>query len=143
MVKINLGSGFRYLEGYINIDKTNKFFKIDLELDLELGKLPFDDNSVEIIEATHILEHINNLIPLMNECYRILEKKGIMHIQVPQGIGMVADPTHVRLFSPLSFRYYCGYPYSEAYGITCQFKVIKMIFENNEDGGVLDVILEK
>ena len=143
MGRLNLGSGFRYLDNFINIDKTDKFFKVDLVLDLELGKLPFEDNSIEQIEATHILEHIFNIISLMNECYRVLKEGGKMHIQVPQGMGMVGDPSHVRLFSPISFRYYCNYLYGETYGIKCKFKITRLIFENNEDGGVLDVILEK
>lgn len=140
--KLNLGSGSRYLVGYDNIDKSNFAFP-DLKLDLEKGKLPYKDNSVDEILATHILEHVHSIIPLMNECYRILKKGGRMIIEVPQNEGMFADPTHVRAFSKLSWRYYSGYPFHEIYGITANFKLIKNEFINNEDGGILSVILEK
>jgi SAM-dependent methyltransferase len=142
MLKINLGSGFRKLEGYINIDKSEKAYA-DYILDLEKGLLPLSDNSAEEILATHILEHIQNIIPLMNECFRVLKDGGRMIIEVPQNEGTWADPTHVRAFSKLSFRYYCGYPFSEIYGITAKFKLISQDFIDNPDGGVLRVILEK
>ena len=141
-MKLNIGSGLNYRIGYVNIDKSKKA-KADLFLDLEKGRLPYKDNSVEEIIATHVLEHIQNIIPLMNECYRVLKKEGRMFIEVPQNEGIFADPTHVRGFSNLSFRYYCGYPFSEIYGIKCNFKEIQNIFINNQDGGVLQVILEK
>jgi len=141
-MKINMGSGMRYIPGHINIDKS-KFAHPDLKLDLEKGNLPYKDNSVDEIIATHILEHISNIIPLMNECYRVLKEGGKMYIEVPQGDGILADPTHKRAFSKLSWRYYCGYAFDEIYGITAKFKLIKNEFIDNEDGGILSVILEK
>ena len=142
MKKINLGNGNRYLENYINIDKSKKA-NPDLVLDLEKDNIPYEDNSIDEVLATHILEHIQNIIPLMNECYRVLKEGGRMIIEVPQGLGQDCDPTHVRRFNELSWRYYCNYPFDEIYGITCKFKLIKNEFINNEDGGILSVILEK
>jgi ubiquinone/menaquinone biosynthesis C-methylase UbiE len=141
-IKLNLGSGLRPLYEYVNIDKSDKA-KCDLILDLEEGNLPYNDNSVCVIEATHVLEHIKNIIPLMNECYRVLKRGGRMYITVPQNEGMWADPTHVRAFSRLSFRYFCGYAFNEVYEIKCRFKQIKCEFIPNDDGGILNVILEK
>lgn len=141
-MNINLGSGLRYIEGYFNIDKSRSA-KADLVLDLEIGRIPFEDNTIDLINAAHILEHIENIIPLMNECYRVLKTGRRMIIEVPQGEGIWADPTHVRAFSSLSFRYYCGYPFSEIYGITAKFKCISQEFIPNPDGGVLKVVLEK
>lgn len=140
--KLNIGCGNNPLVGYINIDKSKKS-KADKIIDLEKGKLPYKTNSISEIIAFHVLEHIQNIIPLMNECYRVLSTNGRIYIQVPQGDGMDCDPTHVRRFNKLSFRYYCGYPLSEIYGIKCKFKEIKCSFINNADGGVLYVILEK
>lgn len=141
-MKLNLGCGMRYTQGYVNIDISEKV-KADLILDLEDGKLPYKDNSVDEIQAKHLLEHIRNLIPLMNECYRVLARKGMFHIVVPQGEGIWADPTHVRGFSELSCRYFCGYGYPELCGITCKFRFISQNYINNEDGGVLEIALSK
>ena len=141
-MKLNLGSGVRPLEGYINIDKSRKVHP-DKRIDLEDGLLPYETESIEEICATHILEHIRNLIPLMNECYRVLQRGGKMVIAVPQNEGTWGDPTHVRAFSKLSWRYFCGYPLSDAYGITARFKLIEEKFIDNEDGGVLVAVLQK
>jgi len=141
-MRLNLGAGLNKLNGYINIDKSKKA-ELDLVLDLDYEVFPYENNSVEEIRATHILEHIKNIIPLMNECYRVLKVGGKMHISVPQGIGIWADPTHLRAFSKISFRYYCGYPLSEIYGITAKFREESNIFVSNDDGGVLEVVLVK
>lgn len=143
MIKLNLGCGGNHMLGFVNIDKSRKAYHPDLILDLEKGNLPYKDNSIDEIMASHILEHIRNLIPLMNDCYRVLKIKGIMKIYIPQGEGIWADPTHVRAFSKLSFRYFCGYSLSDIYGITCKFKLVSQNFIDNEDGGVLEIILEK
>ena len=144
MKKLNLGCAFNRIDGFINIDKSKDSYA-DKIIDLDKPRClkSFKDNSIKEIVAVHILEHINNIIPLMNECYRVLKKGGIMIIGVPQGIGTWADPTHVRAFSNISFRYYCDYPFSKIYGITTHFKEIANQFTDNEDGGVLNVILEK
>jgi len=141
-MKLNLGCGNKKMYEYINIDKS-KFANPDLVLDLEEGKLPYEDESISGIVATHILEHIQNIIPLMNECYRVLKKGGYMRIVVPQNEGIWADPTHVRAFSNLSFRYYCGYAFGDIYGITCRFEQVDSDFVDNEDGGELNITLKK
>jgi predicted SAM-dependent methyltransferase len=142
IIKLNLGAGRGYMPGFVNIDKSKEAHP-DLKLDLEKGKLPYKDNSVDEIVATHFLEHIQNIIPLMNECYRVLKEGKQMIIEVPQNDGCWCDPTHVRIFNKLSWRYYCNYPLSEIYGITAKFKLIKNEFIDNEDGGILSVVLEK
>jgi len=144
--KLNLGCGIRKLDGYYNIDISSEV-KPDLVWDLNEG-LPsiISDNSVDHIEVTHTLEHIKEIIYLMNECYRVLKHGGTMHIVVPQGEGIWADPTHVRAFSKLSWRYW-DKDYDKAgnlsYGIRTDFKTIKNEFIYNEDGGVLDITLKK
>jgi len=103
--RLNLGCGFNYLEDYWNIDIDDKQFKIDQKIDLEMATLPYKDNSIEIIRACHILEHINNFIPLMKEIWRVLKIGGVLYIRVPNAScrAAYADPTHVRFFVPESF----------------------------------------
>ena len=139
---LNLGCGFRQNTDAINID-INETTNPDMIVDLESGKLPFEDNTFKEVYAYHILEHIKNLIPLMNEIYRVMKTKGKLFIKVPQNEGIWSDPTHVRGFSRFSWRYYCSYPRSELSGIKTHFKEISNEFIYNEDGGELQVVLEK
>lgn len=121
-MKLNIGCGKKKIEGYINIDCQDS---ADVVLDLEKAVLPYDDNSVDLILASHVFEHIHNLIPLVNECYRVLKSGGVLNVAVPNVAFMEAfqDPTHCRFFTEFTWRYWikddfyfeeCG----KGYGIT-------------------------
>lgn len=62
--------------------------------------LPFADDSVESIISHHALEHVANLIPLMDECWRILKRGGIFYAITPlfPSTSAVQDPDHKRYF---------------------------------------------
>lgn len=102
--------------------------------DLESG-IPLPDNCVHKIHSNQVLEHIWNIILLFNEMWRVLTPGGEMWHCVPHysGIHAWGDPTHVRAFSPTSFRYYCvgeeGGRFSEefsSYDIECGFILDKI-----------------
>lgn len=105
MLKLNLGCGPHKLEGYVNIDIHPS---ADLQLDLEAARLPYEDESVDIIYSSHVFEHIKNLIPLMNECHRVMKPGSIINIAVPHvpWLEAFSDPTHVRFFTTETWRYW-------------------------------------
>lgn len=96
-MKINLGSGYKRFDGFVNID-DDPLVNPDYLLDIEKAQLPFDDNTVEEIKAHHILEHVQNFIPLMKELYRVAKHGCKLDIIVPhhQHDVFYGDPTHVR-----------------------------------------------
>ena len=104
--KLNLGCGADYIEGFVNLDGNTKI-KADIyhELDRKHLHLPFVDGQFDYIFASHILEHIINLIPLKKELARILKIGGGMTVVVPHYLSPDAwgDDTHIRAFSPHSF----------------------------------------
>jgi len=104
-LKLNLGCGKVPMEGYVNIDIATD---CDVTLDLEDAKFPFADGSCDEIHASHVFEHIRNIIPLMNECQRVLKPKGKMVVMVPcyPAPEAFSDPTHVRFFTTKSFEYF-------------------------------------
>ncbi|OPY63145.1 MAG: hypothetical protein A4E57_03834 [Syntrophorhabdaceae bacterium PtaU1.Bin034] len=81
---------------------------VDVVTDLETS-LPFGSNTIDHIFAVHVLEHINELVSLMNEIHRVLRHDGVLHVMVPywHHAVAVADPTHVRFFVPQSFKLFC------------------------------------
>jgi len=110
MIKLNLGCGARYLQGFINID-IDRSYKADLYLDFERDVLPYQDNSIDYIIAIHTLEHINNIWDLLNECHRVLKPNCILEVEVPnianipQGLlDSVESMSHIRFFVPSSFK---------------------------------------
>lgn len=77
---------------------------VDIVCDLNKG-IPQKNNSVDLIYTSHTLEHLEDLIFIMKEIYRVLKKDGQVIIKVPHFSNGVAygDPSHKRVFSILTF----------------------------------------
>ncbi|MGC1214226.1 MAG: methyltransferase domain-containing protein [Micromonospora sp.] len=82
---------------------------VDAVADLS-GSLPLADDSVDVFFAVHILEHLINFLPLLDECHRALRPGGVLHVMSPwwRHVNAVADPTHVRLLDVQTFKGICG-----------------------------------
>ena len=80
-----------------------------IKYDLNDG-IPLEDNSVGLLNASHILEHLREPIKSMREIYRVLVHGGWAFIEVPStdGRGAFQDPTHVSFWNEHSFWYYCN-----------------------------------
>lgn len=107
-MKVNLGSGKNYLEGYVNID-IDPMWKPDLVMDISRYNPPAEHlGSVEEIIAHDVLEHISDLVSAMTNCLSLLKEGGTMDIAVPYylSLGAWQDPTHVRAFNENSWLYY-------------------------------------
>lgn len=108
-MKLNLGGGHIRIPGYLQVDKQPEWGGVsaDVVTDLEEG-LPFPDQSVDVINAAHIFEHVKNFLPLMEECWRVLKDDGFMMVAVPvfPSEAAVAPPDHVRYFTAGTFEYF-------------------------------------
>jgi SAM-dependent methyltransferase len=104
--KINLGCGTDYLDGWINVDgDPNILCELNMELDSPTVKFPYKDDSIDLIYASHVLEHIWYFPQLKKELLRILRPGGIIIAIVPHYLSPDAwgDETHCRAFSNASF----------------------------------------
>lgn len=70
MERLNLGCGLEKLKGYVNLD-YNKSYKPDILWDITRLPLPFKDNRFDEILASHITEHLDNTLKVMEELFRI------------------------------------------------------------------------
>ena len=82
---------------------------VDVVADLT-HTLPFGDRSVDRVYAVHVLEHVLDLVRLMNEIHRVLADGGVLHVLSPhwQSISAVGDPTHVKYLDVQTFKWFCG-----------------------------------
>jgi predicted SAM-dependent methyltransferase len=81
-IKINIGSGsVRGINGWITLDLSDN---ADIFWNLN-QKMPFPDNSVDMIYSSHLFEHFlyPKIIEIMGDCYRILKPDGVFSIAVP------------------------------------------------------------
>jgi MoaA/NifB/PqqE/SkfB family radical SAM enzyme/predicted SAM-dependent methyltransferase len=81
VIKINLCSGPRKIDGYINIDITPNS---DLVLDLEENLLPFEDNSVDQLICMSAINYFSRerAIEIIKDVYRVLKTGGIVRFGV-------------------------------------------------------------
>lgn len=87
------------LRRYINLDKINGE---DFD-DADWGLL-IEDSMVDLIYASHILEHIHKLQHLLNECWRVLKPEGKLYAIVPHRSNPGAYAIdHVRFFDEFTF----------------------------------------
>jgi glycosyltransferase involved in cell wall biosynthesis len=103
LLKVDLGGGLYPREGYMTIDQHDA----DIICDLNDG-IPLPDNSVGVLNASHVIEHLRDPIKTMREIHRVLAHGGWALIEVPStdGRGAWQDPTHVSFWNEHSFWYY-------------------------------------
>ena len=123
---LNLGCGYRKLDGFINIDNRNE---VDPDLFCNvLDGLPYSDNSVDLVRADDFLEHIpiGKTIQVITEIWRVLKPGGIFESSTPDaehGQGAFQDPTHVSFWVENSWLYYSDQVHRELYGTIANFEI--------------------
>ncbi len=110
MKRVNLGSGGRAFQDYINVDISPDAPNVDIVHDLNIMPWPFEDESVDEILMSQCLEHLNDHNAAMREIYRILKPGCRAMITVPHFTWQLAyaDPTHKHFFAYPTFFYYAG-----------------------------------
>jgi len=97
-MKLNLGCENKRISGYINVD-VDPNSSADIIADLN-KRFPFEDNTISEIKADDIIEHVDNPIAFLNECWRVLIVGGKLLIHVPHfKDGSAYFPEHKTLFS--------------------------------------------
>jgi len=124
--KLNLGCGEKRISGFLGVDFV-KTPAVDVVHNLNKFPYPFADNSVEEILLDNVLEHLDQVIKVMEEIFRICQNGAMVKIYVPyyKSSGAFTDPTHKNFFTESSFDYFKkSHPYH--YYTSAGFKVIKM-----------------
>lgn len=101
-LKINIGAGGTRMDGYITLD-YDKNENPDYVVDLEKDVLPFSDNSVEVVIAHHVLEHLGEgYFHCLKELYRVCCQGAVIDVRVPhfRHDFFHDDPTHRRPITP-------------------------------------------
>lgn len=103
-LRLNLGCGARKLDGWINVD-CDVGEQPDVLCNLSWPYWPFDDNSVDEVLASHVMEHIapgEPFFQFMRELYRVCKPGAQVKVVLPHPSHdvFVSDPTHLHAILP-------------------------------------------
>lgn len=115
-MKLHLGCGRDIRAGWVNIDSV-ALPGVDHVIDLDNDPvLPFSGDTVELIEGSHVIEHLHRPLPLMAELWRVAKPGALAVFRTPYGSSDDADtdPTHVRRLFANSWSYFAQPTYWRA-----------------------------
>jgi len=133
-MKLNLGCGAKRIDGFFGVDSI-KTSATDLVFDLNTFPYPWADNSIDEILMDNVLEHLDDVIKIMEELHRILKPGARLRINVPyfKSNSAFTDPTHRHFFTENSFKYFteenCLNFYTKS-----RFEIISKRFTNVSGG---------
>jgi SAM-dependent methyltransferase len=113
---LDVGCGINKYPGSVGLDR-NPFTKADVVADLDHFPWPLRDNSFREIRATHVIEHVADVVKTMEEFHRLLVPGGRVIITTPHytDFSSFCDPTHRWHLNSYSLRYFgddnAGYGY--------------------------------
>ena len=82
-MKLHLGCGEKHIDGFVNID-IRQLKGVDITDDISTLS-EFEVNSVDLIYASHVLEHFgrNIYLSILTRWHELLKKDGVLRLAVP------------------------------------------------------------
>ena len=124
---LDFGCGKNKYKDAVGID-FNKNTDADIIHDLNKFPYPFDDNEFDKILCNHILEHLDNIVQVLEEIHRIGKPDALVIINAPffTSVDAFADLTHKHFFSARSFDYFTGDFEDFSYYSDIKFRKLKV-----------------
>jgi len=97
-MKLNIGSGGTKIEGFVTCD-YDSLANPDYLFNLETDPFPFENNSVEVVVAHHVFEHLGEgYFHCLKELHRVCKHGATIDVRVPHHRHdyFYDDPTHRR-----------------------------------------------
>ena len=109
--RLDLGAGLVSLPGFLGVDR---FFLpgARVVLDLDAPRLPFRDDTFDLVHAFHSLEHVADLVATMREVWRVAKPGAQVCITAPyytMGLNL-ANPYHKQAFNEHTPRFWTAAP---------------------------------
>ncbi len=103
---LDIGCGKHKVPGAMGVDVV-RVAGVDVVGAVE--KLPFKDNTADVVYVSHVLEHVDPLVGAIEEIWRVCKHGALVHVWAPHfscGLYTWNDPTHRRAFSSYVFDYF-------------------------------------
>jgi len=143
---LDLGCGVRKRKGAVGVD-IREDSDADIIHDLNIFPYPFDDDKFDDILCDNVIEHLKDIIRVMEEIWRISKNGAKVKIFVPYFRSKWAsiDPTHKHFFTVNSFSYFDPnhihsklYKYSKA-----TYCIEKIVFDEKINGSYVQRFVKK
>jgi predicted SAM-dependent methyltransferase len=134
---LDFGCGNKKRPGAVGLD-INPQTDADVVHDLNVFPYPFADSSFDEIYADNVLEHLDNVLGVVEELHRIARPGALVKVIAPYFRSRWAwiDPTHQHAFSVESFSYFDpDHPHSRLYNYSpARFTLEKLVFNETIPG---------
>lgn len=107
---LDVGCGMKKTPGALGIDQV-KLEGVDIVHDLNVFPwADLEDETFDEIIMDDVLEHLDDVIAVIRECYRLLKLDGKLFIRVVywNHVFAFSDPTHKHFFSEIVFKFFTG-----------------------------------
>jgi predicted SAM-dependent methyltransferase len=129
MKALILGAGTKRYESFADCTTVDINPRTNPTVVHNLNRMPypFEDDVFDIIVLEHVLEHLDDVVAVMEELHRIARPQAKLIITVPyfRSIWAHIDPTHKQCFSWDTLSYFdVNHPYQQKYRMTdCEFVI--------------------
>jgi SAM-dependent methyltransferase len=105
---LELGCGQKKVVSHSTSVDVNPRSRADVIHDLNVTPYPFDDDTFDVVIAEHVLEHLVDVVAVVQEIHRICRPSALLYVEVPHfsSSEFFTDPTHRHSFSTRSFDYF-------------------------------------
>ncbi len=106
---LDVGCGINKYPGAIGVD-VNPHTRADVLCNLDHFPYPFRDSSFDGLRATHVIEHVSDVVRTIEEFHRLVRAGGTVYITTPHytDFSSFCDPTHRWHLNTYSLRYFGG-----------------------------------
>lgn len=144
-VRIDLGCGAKKRDDFswIGID-VYPYPCVDIVRDVEKQGFPLCDCCVDVVYASHFMEHTGNMIFVMDEIWRVLKRGGVLEMINPwwESVYAFAHPDHKRVIHPAIWGWWqvgcIDNADRKGYGAKAVFR---MLSNEHEGDGLFTVLL--
>ena len=104
---LDVGCGGRKLIGAVGMDVL-ALPSVDVVHNSNCIPWPFPDQTFDLVLLNHSLEHLEDIVQVMDEIHRISKPGAHIVIQVPhfRSVGAYTDPTHKHFFTSKTLDYF-------------------------------------
>lgn len=104
---LDIGCGTHKTPGAIGLD-VNPRTDADIIHDLNVFPYPFPDDEFDLIVGNQVIEHVEDVLAVMAELYRIAKPGAIIKLDTPHytDVSSFCDPTHRHHLTCESFIYF-------------------------------------